>query len=553
MLKHKFFSFWSFNYFLLLVIAIAVLLRVIQLGSRELWYDEVLSLLLATGNKIFYRSPENTAFALSAYHSLLTLPNENNFADTLVTISHVLKGILAEPHPPLFFLEQHLWLRLWGNSEAAMRSLVMLFSLGAIGCAYGLGRRLLGHRGGLFLAALLGLNPFYLFHSLNLRMYGSLVFWAILTAWALTELIPIPHGNPSQNFKQNNWSWWFLLILGTASGLLTFYYFAVWVLTLSIGVLIWDRRQWWRYAIAFLIASGFNLPWWLWGTRQQLNNADLERFTDSNNFIVAIAKHLQELTQTLGTQLVLGDWASISPSWLISLTGLGAIAGLGLAIWMLKRQKQGFILGIGLLMGVFSLTLMFLVDVLKGQYTLGFGFGRSVIFILPGCLLLIAAAIVRANPLAQRAIATSLLVLYLGLNLADMGLRSREMFAQVANAIPPYLGHSTLIAINSRAWGHTFRLAYYLSPSADIQLLAQQSPQLPKALNQALFSNTYDRILWLDFMRPLWGEKSTEEERQKIQQILTEEYTLDRRQVLRGTWDLDNFVMNSYQKSPQSP
>ncbi len=51
-----------------------------------------------------------------------------------------------------------------------------------MGSAYGLGRVVLGHRGGLLLAALLGINPFYLFHSLNLRMYAPLVLWATLSA-----------------------------------------------------------------------------------------------------------------------------------------------------------------------------------------------------------------------------------------------------------------------------------------------------------------------------------------------------------------------------------
>jgi uncharacterized membrane protein len=551
MRKLHFFSFWSFNFFLLLAIAIAVLLRVMQLGNREFWYDEVLSLLLATGNKVFYRSPGNLPVALSDYHALLALPTENNFADVLLTVSRVLKGLVAEPHPPLFFLEQHLWLRLWGNSEAAMRSLVMLFSLGAIGCSYGLGRRLLGYRGGLLLAALLGLNPFYLFHSLNLRMYGSLVFWVVLTGWAWIELIFASNSDRSSFTQRNDRRWWTVLIAGTACGLLTFYYFAIWILALAIGVLLWDRRQWWRYAIAFLTAIGINLPWFLWGTRQQMNNADLDRFSQPGNFFMALVQHLQEAIDTLGVQLILGDWASVSPGWLVSLAGMGAIAGLACAIWVLWSKQQESILGISLLFGLSPLLVMLLVDMLKGQYTLGFGFGRSAIFILPGCLLLLAAALIQLKPTVQTAITTCLIVFYLGVNLADTGLRSREMFSQVASSIPSNLSDSTLIVINSPAWGHTLRIAYYLPPSANVQLLAGKSPQLPELLQKVLFSNPYNLVLWLDSARPVWGKPSTGTEKKKIQQTLSREHTLERQQFLRGTWDLDNFTFGRYRKSTE--
>ena len=48
------FSTKTINIILLAAIASAVLLRVINLGSREFWYDEVLSLLLSTGQKAQY-------------------------------------------------------------------------------------------------------------------------------------------------------------------------------------------------------------------------------------------------------------------------------------------------------------------------------------------------------------------------------------------------------------------------------------------------------------------------------------------------------------------
>ena len=92
----------TINIILLAAIACAVILRVINLGSREFWYDEVLSLLLSTGQKAQYQTPKDVPVILASYTRLLNLPLENNFADFLVTIEKFLKGIVAEPHPFLF-------------------------------------------------------------------------------------------------------------------------------------------------------------------------------------------------------------------------------------------------------------------------------------------------------------------------------------------------------------------------------------------------------------------------------------------------------------------
>jgi uncharacterized membrane protein len=137
------------DFFLLAAIALATLLRLVNLETHELWYDEVLSLLLSTGQKNAYEHSDKLAVTLSAYTPLLSLPPENSVTEVLETVKALLQGIAGgEPHPPLFFLSQHFWLRLFGNGVAQVRSLGALLSLVAIGSSYGLGRIVLGHRGG---------------------------------------------------------------------------------------------------------------------------------------------------------------------------------------------------------------------------------------------------------------------------------------------------------------------------------------------------------------------------------------------------------------------
>ena len=223
---------------LLIAIALGVILRLVSIDIREFWYDEVLSLLLATGQKKLYIRPPEIPVNLADYKFLLSLPLEQSLSDFITTLEKLVKGLVAEPHPPLFYLGQHFWLRLTGNSAAAMRGLPVLYSLGAIFASFGLGKRLLGFRGGLLLAAALSLNPFFWFHSLNVRMYCGLVFWVVLSGWATVELIAL-YANQTSKLKDNI-LWSIILVISIAGGFSTFYYFGFWMVSLGTLALASD-------------------------------------------------------------------------------------------------------------------------------------------------------------------------------------------------------------------------------------------------------------------------------------------------------------------------
>ena len=411
----------SFQRILLGAIAVAISLRLIFIGSREFWYDEVLSLLLSNGQKVNYFHPAAAPVALERYTALLQLPIEFNRSGFFQTLEQLLKGLVAEPHPPLFFLLQHFWLRLFGSSEIAMRSLPCLISIGAIGCAYGLGRKLLGNQGGLLFAAILGLNPYFLFHSLNVRMYCLLVFWIILSTWSLLELIEYRPELSEVKGKQKEGSvlfahrrkWLIVFMVSLVGGMMTFYYFAVWLLMLGIIILCWDRRRWWQYGVCFTIAIILISPWVWWGTRQQLRNADLGRFTTSGNWLETAIRHSQDAIQVLGIHLLIGDWATILPPVIIFFVGIVAIISLIIAIKTLWDHQQYHLFSLISLLSWFPFFLMILMDVVSGKFTVGFGWGRSVIFILPGCLLLLTAGLIYTQKVWRQSLSLTLLIVYL--------------------------------------------------------------------------------------------------------------------------------------------
>lgn len=543
-------------------IAMAVILRIINLGSREFWYDEVLSVFLSTGASHRYSVDSSQPVLLSSYLAAFQIPAESLVA----TITNLLRGLTTDVHPPFFYLSLHCWRRIFANSDVAMHGLVAAFSLGSILGAYGLGKSLLGNRGGLLLAALLGLNPFYLYHSLNLRMYSPLVFWAILSAWAMVELIETfqSQSTADSSLTPNPYPltpkilWSIVLILAITAGMLTQYLFAYWVMTLGIFVLVFDRRRWWLHGLRLGMGVILFLPWFFWGTRQQFNNrSDVFRQLSSSETI-SLLDHLQDVANTLGTHLLLGDMATSIPPCLVTEAGsivIILLVILTIALWQTKDYRN---LGIALVLGIVPLLLALAVDIAGKKLTVGFGGGRSLIFILPGCLLLVTVWIEKQKHKWQQLIAGCLLVLYLSINVVDLSMRPRWMFHQLADIIEQKSTTPTLIAMNSSAWGHVLRLAYYLSPNLPVSLLAAKTADLGTSLEQTLSKKAiaYPRLIWLDLENPVWSKPKTDIEKLKlvtqIKQAIESRYQLVSQSHFSGTIDLDNFTANVYQLKASS-
>lgn len=115
-----------------------LLLRLVRLGERPLWYDEAFSLLL----------------------SRQTLPK-------------IVAGTAADTMPPLYYFLLHGWLGL-GGGIAWARLLNVLLGMLLLGLAYVWGKQLLNRESGLWLVALMAMSPFLIYHAQELRMYTLL-------------------------------------------------------------------------------------------------------------------------------------------------------------------------------------------------------------------------------------------------------------------------------------------------------------------------------------------------------------------------------------------
>ncbi|MDP8975714.1 MAG: glycosyltransferase family 39 protein [Actinomycetota bacterium] len=82
--------------------------------------------------------------------------------------------------PPLYYLLLHVWMKLFGTSEASTHTLSLLFSMATVPAALWGGWSLYGRRAGWMCALLAALNPFLATYSSETRMYSMVVLLGLL-------------------------------------------------------------------------------------------------------------------------------------------------------------------------------------------------------------------------------------------------------------------------------------------------------------------------------------------------------------------------------------
>lgn len=136
---------------LLGIAAVAIGLRVWRLDHWSLWYDEVVTTRLAR-------------------------------ADGPAALLDLIRRIDAT-RAPLYPLVLMGWLRVFGPSDLAARSLGALLGVATVGLVYGLGRSAFDERTGRFAAWLCAVCPTLVTYAQEVRMYALLVPLTIASWW----------------------------------------------------------------------------------------------------------------------------------------------------------------------------------------------------------------------------------------------------------------------------------------------------------------------------------------------------------------------------------
>jgi len=163
------------------------------------------------------------------------------------SIPHLLR---EDGSPPLYYMLLGIWVRLFGDTEAATHTLSLIFGLACIPVAFFAGRAVFGRLTGLACAVLAALDPFLTYYAQETRMYELEALLSLVVAWAYVEGI-----------VRTKRLW--IPVLSVATALLA--YTHNWGLFTCIGlaaatlVVVRDR---WRYFVA--AAAGVALLYAVW-------------------------------------------------------------------------------------------------------------------------------------------------------------------------------------------------------------------------------------------------------------------------------------------------
>jgi mannosyltransferase len=181
------------------VTALALALRLINLGYSDLTFDETASYFVAS-------KPlgEMLPYLLRAIHE----------------------------HPPVYFVMLVGWMQLVGKSEVALRLLAVGCGVLSVPVMYQFGRKAINARAGLVAALLLALAPVHIFYSQTARMYTLLGLLALITWWLVLKLE-----------TSNRGRYWLMLTVCSLVGLGTHYYMALVIASQLAYWLVAGRRQ----------------------------------------------------------------------------------------------------------------------------------------------------------------------------------------------------------------------------------------------------------------------------------------------------------------------
>lgn len=195
------------------ILLLAAFLRFYRLSAQSLWSDEGNSAALA--RRGFAEIAQRAAFDI---------------------------------HPPLYYWLLKIWVAVFSDSEAGLRSLSAALGVALVYVVWRLGRSLFGNRVGLIAAFIAALSPLQVYYSQEARMYMPLALLGSLTVltalfifedYANQELHTTYHLPPATYSVARRWVLRLSYILVVAAGLYTHYAYPLMLLVVNLPAVIW--------------------------------------------------------------------------------------------------------------------------------------------------------------------------------------------------------------------------------------------------------------------------------------------------------------------------
>ena len=415
------------------VVGVAFLLRVYQIGEEELWFDEAASFSLVT-----WRSwPE---------------------------------ALLRDINPPFYYLLLSAWLRVAGQSEAALRLLSALSGTLFIVALLLFGRRIVGPRAALWSALVAALAPIQIYYSQEARTYAL-----------LTLLLALTYGALWRGLESDKRRWWVVVSVCALLALYSHYFAVLALIPTALLVWLWPegeqaKQRWLHYAASMSVSVLLWVPWILWSFHSRSYSVTgigwIESVWQGTGPLLAIPRSLEVFT--LGGQ---ADFISamavkrfgnlLLPEWL-RLGGLAVAALLGIWVsipWMdshltvpwLKRKKVWL-----WTMLLFPLGALWLISFYKPVYAVG----RYEIVAFPAYALLLGLALAKVQSVPKAGALVALIAAFcfflpIGAKMAlYYGAAARQLARPTALAIHRFVNDGDVVVL-SRTRSNT--TIYYLT------------------------------------------------------------------------------------------
>jgi mannosyltransferase len=190
-------------------------------------------------------------------HSALWLDEALTVDIARLPLSRLHAALREDGAPPLYYVMLHFWIRWFGSSDFAVRSLSGVVSVATIPVVWVAGRRFAGRSVAWVAAVLLATAPFAIYYGTEARMYALVMFLTACGFIAVDRALTRPRpGN-------------LIAVAVVAAALLYAQYWAVYLLAV-VGLWLvfqaWRGREAWRanarWAIGAVVCGGLAfLPW----------------------------------------------------------------------------------------------------------------------------------------------------------------------------------------------------------------------------------------------------------------------------------------------------
>ena len=206
---------------LIVLVLVAFFVRLYRLEAQSIWWDEAISLHLATSD-----------------------------------VSELLVDRAAHVHPPLYFLLLKGWVAVAGVSAFAVRFFSVWFNLLLVPVAYAFGRRRFDGRTGFLAGLLVAFSPLYVIYSQEARVYAMLPLLYVTLLILMDRL--------ASQTRTKLWTSWALLSIVEIVGIYLHYVFLLAVVYIRFRLLLHlsrHRQKWNRWLITMAAVALACAPW----------------------------------------------------------------------------------------------------------------------------------------------------------------------------------------------------------------------------------------------------------------------------------------------------